>query len=174
MSTFRSRLVLSLCAAFSLLPGVALPQASQPARYEVEVLVFRTGAELGTHLPAPSSPNPSVQATPVPVKRLVDAASQMRAAGGYKILAHSAWTQAPAAWNSRRGVSSSQAGLEASGLSGTVILERGQYLHLGFDLRYRDGNREVAIEEVRRVKVNERNYFDGPAVGVIAIVTPVP
>lgn len=149
----------------------AVPQ-SQPARYEVEVLVFRNGAAMGTHLHAPSEPKAPVQASSTAPKRLNDAASRLRAAAGYRVLAHGAWTQAPAAWNSRRGVPAGQVGLEAEGLSGTVILERGQYLHLGFDLRYREGDREVVLDEVRRVKVNERNYFDHAGVGVIAIVTP--
>ena len=59
-----------------------------------------------------------------------------------------------------------------SGLSGTVILERGQYLHLGFDLRVTEGSRSWVVNEVRRVKTNERQYFDHPAVGIIALVTP--
>lgn len=148
----------------------ALPQA-QPARYEVEVLVFRNG-ELGTHLHPPSEPNASMTATTTAPKRLNDAAARLKSAGGYRVLAHGAWTQAPAAWNSRRGVAAGQVGLAAEGLAGTVILERGQYLHLGFDLRYREGDREVVLDEIRRVKVNERNYFDHAGIGVIAIVTP--
>jgi hypothetical protein len=155
--------------ALALLPLPALPQ-SQPARYEIEVLIFRNG-ELSTHLLTPAAPDASMQGEPVAPKRLLDAATRLRAAKGFSVLAHGAWTQAPAAWNSRRGVVADQIGLSAAGLSGTVILERGQYLHLGFDLRYREGDREVTLNEVRRVRVNERNYFDHAGVGVIAIVT---
>jgi hypothetical protein len=173
MSLKRTALFALLPAVLCLLPVPALPQ-SQPARYEVEVIVFRTGSALDARGPSADEPNASVQGTTTPVKHLTDAASRLRAAGGYRVLAHSAWTQAPAAWNSGRGVSASQVGLDSAGLHGTVILERGQYLHLGFDLRYREGDREVVLDEVRRVKVNERNYFDNASIGVIAIVTPVP
>jgi hypothetical protein len=172
MPSKRTALSAIVSALLCLLPGPALPQ-SQPARYEVEVIVFRTGAELDARAPIGNEPGASLQGTSTPVKRLGDAASRLRAAGGYRVLAHSAWTQSPAAWNSGRGVSASQVGLDGAGLHGIVILERGQYLHLGFDLRYREGDREVVLDEVRRVKVNERNYFDNASLGVIAIVTPV-
>lgn len=152
---------------------VAVPQQAAPARYEVEILVFRMDAELP---PAPQQPLQAdvaaVQATPATQRRLADAAGRLRSAGGFRIIAHTAWTQAPAAWNSRRGVPVSQLGLEGSGLSGTVILERGQYLHLGFALRYAEGGNGVELNEVRRVKINERQYFDHAAVGIIALVTP--
>jgi hypothetical protein len=164
------RFALPTLLALALLPLPALPQA-QPARYEVEVLIFRNG-ELSAHLPAPATPDASVQGEPVAPKRLLDAATRLRAARDFSVLAHGAWTQAPAGWNSRRGVAIDQAGLTANGLSGTVILERGQYLHLGFNLRFQDGGREVVLDEVRRVKVNERNYFDHAGLGIIAIVTP--
>jgi hypothetical protein len=173
MSSKRTTLLAVVPALLCLLPGPASPQ-SQPARYEVEVIVFRTGGEMDARAPSVNEPNASLQGTSTPVKRLTDAASRLRAAGGYRILAHSAWTQSPAAWNSGRGVSASQVGLDNAGLHGTVILERGQYLHLGFDLRYREGDREAVLDEVRRVKVNERNYFDNASIGVIALVTPVP
>ena len=151
----------------------ALPQQSLPARYEVEILVFRMDGELPLAPPESLRTEPdAVQATPVAQRRLADAAGRLRAAGGFRIIAHTAWTQAPAAWNSRRGVPVSTLGLEGSGLTGTVILERGQYLHLGFDLRYGEGSNGVLLNEVRRVKINERQYFDHPAVGIIALVTP--
>lgn len=172
MTSKRSALLSVLPALLCLGAGPALPQ-SQPTRYEVEVIVFRTGGELEARAPASTESGATLQGTSTPVKRLTDTAGRLRAAGGYRVLAHSAWTQAPAAWNSRRGVSATQVGLDNPGLHGTVILERGQYLHLGFDLRYREGDREVVLDEVRRVKVNERNYFDNASIGVIAIVTPV-
>lgn len=159
-----------LPAALLLLAMPALPQ-SQPARYDVEVLIFRNG-DMGPSLRANGLPDASIEATPTDATRLTSAASRLRAAADFRVLAHGAWTQAPAAWNSRRGVSTDQAGLTATGLTGSVILERGQYLHLGFDLRYQEDGREVVLNEVRRVKVNERNYFDHAGIGIIAIVTP--
>jgi hypothetical protein len=60
------------------------------------------------------------------------------------------------------------------GLSGLVYLERGTYLHLGLSLRYAgaSGGAGYALNETRRVKFYEKNYYDHPAFGVIALVTP--
>jgi hypothetical protein len=158
----------------ALLAAPAMTQQAQPARYSVEIIVFRTGGDVPSDAAAGAAEasGAGLQATLSTNRRLSDAASRLRAAGGYRVLGHAAWTQSPAAFNSRRGVSVSQLDMGGSGLSGTVILERGQYLHLGFDLRVTDGSRSWVINEVRRVKTNERQYFDHPAVGIIALVTP--
>ena len=68
------------------------------------------------------------------------------------------------------------------GLSGIIYLERGNYLHLGMSLNYQPANAPAGLAappgtvftltESRRVKFFERNYFDHPAFGVIALVTP--
>lgn len=163
--------------AAALLPVVlmaatpALPQGAA-TRYTVEILVFRAGDGAALEAGASASGNggADVVATPVPTARLGGAASRLRSGGGYRVLGHAAWTQGPAAWNSRRGVAAERVGL--SGIEGKVILERGQYLHLGVDLTIDDGGRRYRINEVRRVKTDEVQYFDHPAVGVIAVVTP--
>ena len=68
------------------------------------------------------------------------------------------------------------------GLSGLVTLERGTYLHLGMSLSYTPANppsglgaapgTAFMLEENRRVRLNERHFYDHPAFGVIAVVTP--
>jgi hypothetical protein len=68
------------------------------------------------------------------------------------------------------------------GLSGIIYLEAGDYLHLGMTLNYQPGNPPpglaaqpgtvFTLSESRRVKRYERNYYDHPAFGVIALVTP--
>jgi hypothetical protein len=68
------------------------------------------------------------------------------------------------------------------GLSGTIYLERGSYLHLGMALNYQSANVPAALgaapgqlfnlNESRRVKFDQLNYYDHPAFGVIALVTP--
>lgn len=156
----------------ALLAWPAFTQQAQPARYNVEIVVFRTSEMPPSDSPAASAGSSGIPASPVSAGRLSDVASRLRAAGGYRVLGHAAWTQAPAPWNSRRGVSLGEVGL-GNGLSGSVILERGQYLHLGFDLKYSEGGRSWVVNEVRRVKTGERQYFDHPALGIIAIVTPV-
>jgi hypothetical protein len=156
----------------------SLPVASQqaPSRYDVEIVVFRIAGNAGAEDLNVASPPVNaaggMQLTPTTQRRLTEEASRLRAAGGYQVIAHTAWTQAPAAWNSRRGVSTAQLGIEDAGITGTVFIERGQYLHLGFDLRVDQGGHVYTISEVRRVKPGETQYFDHPAVGILALISP--
>jgi hypothetical protein len=58
-------------------------------------------------------------------------------------------------------------------LSGMVYLERAPiYLHLGFDLHLSAGS-TYTIKEMRSVRYNDKQYFDHPAFGIIAVVTPI-
>ncbi len=166
---------LLLATLLSLCTGSALPQS--PASYTVEIVVFRNGSDAAA-LPAAGTPAATalpaaggdVEATPVAASKLVGATAKLRnRTSGFRVLAHAAWTQAPAGWNSRRGVSATQLGL--AGISGKVILERGQYLHFGVDLTIEDGGKRYHIDEVRQVKPNQIHYLDHPSVGVLAIVT---
>lgn len=167
-------LVLALLALF--LP--CLPVASQqlPSRYDVEIVIFRIAGNAGVEdLDAAAVPGTSsggMQLTPTTQRRLNAEVSRLRAAGGFQVLAHTAWTQAPAAWNSRRGVSTAQLGIEAAGVTGNVFIERGQYLHLGFDLRIDQGGHVYAVSDVRRVRAGDAQYFDHPAIGILALISP--
>ena len=68
------------------------------------------------------------------------------------------------------------------GLSGTVFLDRGQYLHMGVAINYAESDppgglgagagTSFTMNQSRRIKFYERNYYDHPAFGVIALVTP--
>jgi hypothetical protein len=152
----------------------ALPQ--QPIRYTVEIIVFRVDGDTTGEDPAAAgtlrtTTSTDLNTTPVSTRRLASAGSRLKSGGGYRILAHTAWSQAPAGWNSRRGVSLSQLGVNVPGLSGTVVLERGQFLHLGFDLKLEDAGKAIQLGEIRRVKPDEAQYFDNPQLGVIALVT---
>jgi hypothetical protein len=167
---------LLLASLLTLCTGSALPQS--PGLYTVEIVVFRNAGDAAA-LPAPGAPGvapapaPSgdIEATPVSASKLVGATAKLRnRSSGFRVLAHAAWTQAPAGWNSRRGVSTSQLGF-AEGITGKVILERGQYLHFGVDLTIEDGGKRYRMEEVRQVKPNQIHYLDHPSVGVLAIVT---
>ncbi len=166
-----------LCLALLALLLASLPAASQqsPSRYDVEIVVFRIAGNPGPEdlnvASAPVSATGGMQVTPTTQRRLSEEASRL-SAGGFQVLAHTAWTQAPAAWNSRHGVSAAQLGLEESGISGTVFIERGQYLHLGIDLRVDQGGHVYTISEVRRVRPGEAQYFDHPFVGILALISP--
>jgi hypothetical protein len=159
-------------AALLLLASAAAIPQQAGTRFTVEIVVFRTASQAGA-LTAAATPTAGddVEPTAVATRKLGGAADKLRRTAGYKVLAHTAWTQGPAGFNSRRGVSAARLGLERAGITGKVILERGQYVHMGVDLTIDDGGRRYHISEVRRIKPDEVQYFDHPAVGVIALVT---
>jgi len=165
------------CGLALVLAATGLQAVPQQAtgRYTVEIVVFRADANTSGEDGAAATPLRStageIMPTAVPGQRLTAAAAKLRGAG-YRILAHTAWSQAPAAWNSRRGVSVEQLGIATPGLSGNVVLERGQYLHLGIDLKVEDGGRNYVLADLQQVrKLGEAQYFDHPQLGVIALVT---
>lgn len=104
--------------------------------------------------------------------QLNDLRAKLAASGNWRPLAHVAWSQSASSWGSRAGFSAQQLGLRVPGLSGSVFLERGNYLHLGMALKYTADGRTYDLTEIRRVKFYEKNYYDHPAFGVIAVVTP--
>jgi hypothetical protein len=123
-----------------------------------------------------------VAALPSSVWQLVELESRLRTSGLYVPVAHTAWSQTASSWGTRAGFSLQKLGVEVPGLSGSVFLERGQWLHLGVSLTWAMAappqglgaapDTPFTINESRRVRFYERNYFDHPAFGVIALVTP--
>jgi hypothetical protein len=183
----------------------AAPPASAPAPapaanvYNVEIVVFRTNQALGgaenwsTQTARDYSSDGEAAANTKGVGRFVGLLPQtawqltpienkMRSSGLYVPVAHVAWSQTASDWGTRAGFSLERLGLDVPGLSGTVILERGQFLHLGMALSYAPGSPPAgmgagpgttfSLNESRRIKFYERNYYDHPAFGVIALVTP--
>lgn len=114
--------------------------------------------------------------------QLAEIESKLRASGAYVPVAHVAWSQTASGWGTRAGFTLQKLGVDAQGLSGTVFLERGQYLHLGMTLTYSDpappqglgaaAGTTFIINQSRRIRFYERNYYDHPAFGVIAMVSP--
>ena len=94
-------------------------------------------------------------------------------AAPWRPIAHAAWIQTAANWGTQIGIPLSDIGINVPELSGMVYLERAPiYLHLGFDLKLSAGA-TYAIKEMRSVRYNDRQYFDHPAFGIIAVVTQV-
>jgi hypothetical protein len=189
-------LIASLLAAATLPAPAAGPAAAGPPPaasaatatvYNVEIIVFRAAGALGgaenwnaeagaRYIAGDESASDSLQvgrfvaALPPAVWQLNELENRLRASGTYVPVAHAAWSQTASSWGT-------------PGLSGTVFLERGQFLHIGMSLTYAMPNAPpglgavpgtiFTINESRRVKFYERNYFDHPAFGVIALVTPV-
>jgi hypothetical protein len=114
--------------------------------------------------------------------QLTEIENRLRASGGYVPVAHVAWSQTASAWGTRAGFPVQRLGIDVPGLSGNVFLERGQYLHLGMTLSYAvpappaglgaAPGTTFTLNQSRRIRFYERNYFDHPAFGVIALVTP--
>lgn len=180
------------------------PAPANAAVYNVEIIIFRATTAMGgaenwaVEVGARSFSNDSsageassagsrevghfLNALPASQFQLTDIEKRLRASAGYAPLAHVAWSQTASAWGTRAGFALQRLGIEVPGMSGTVVLERGQYLHLGMTLAYSPASpppglgaapgTTFTLNEGRRVRFNERAYFDHPAFGVIALVTP--
>jgi hypothetical protein len=190
---------LTLAAALGF-GGPAACEESPGAVYNVEIIVFRATAvsqgsaenwseEAGAHIIAgDESASGSLQVgrfvalLPPAAYQLNELESRLRASGAYLPVAHVAWSQTASAWGTRAGFALSRLGIDLPGLSGNVFLERGQFLHLGMSLNWAMENppdglgagpgTQFTLNETRRVHFYERNYYDHPAFGVIAMVTP--
>jgi len=201
---------LTLALTATLLAAVILPTPAAPPAaagsapaaaaatatvYNVEIIVFRAAGALGgaenwsaeagaRYVAGDESASDSLQVgrfvaeLPPAVWQLNELENRLRASGTYVPVAHAA-----SSWGTRAGFTMQRLGISAPGLSGTVFLERGQFLHIGMSLTYAMPNPPpglgaapgtiLTINESRRVKFYERNYFDHPAFGVIALVTPL-
>lgn len=187
---------LTLAAAVPAAPAPAPPPAeSAPppplpagtALYDVEIVVFRAvdapPLEDWTAAPNPrgfGSPNAQPGLPPQVVRvlgpsdyRLNGVVDGLRRAGVWRPIAHAAWLQNAPNWGSHIGIPLSAVGVNVPGLTGLVFLERAPlYLHLGFDVALQDGD-GYRIDEMHNVRQNEKEYFDHPAFGIIAVVTAV-
>ncbi len=110
-------------------------------------------------------------------------AARLHSSGRYLPVAHVAWSQTASPWGKPIAIPVQSLGIDAKGLTGSVALERGEFLHLALVLDYAMDDPPpglnaapgtvFALHDSHRVRLDERNYFDHPAFGVIALVTPV-
>ncbi len=178
-----------------------------PGVYNVELIVFRTNSTLGSpeNWAAETAQAPAVPAaadgetgatvieaaapggrfvralTPAEFQ-LADLEARIKASGGYALVAHVGWSQTASPWGTRQSMSLQQLGFDTPQLTGTVTLERGQFLHLGLMMNLTIANPPAGLgaapqttfvlNDNHRVKFFERNYYDAPAFGVIALVGP--
>jgi hypothetical protein len=177
-----------------------------PTVYNVELIVFRANATLGAPenwsaetAQAPAAPTAADGETAAPVSeaaaggrlvraltpaefQLADLEARIKASGSYVPVAHVGWAQTASPWGNHQSMSLQQIGLDNPLLTGTVTLERGQFLHLGLALNLTIANPPAGLgaaapttfvlNDTHRVKFYERNYYDAPAFGVIALVVP--
>ena len=194
----------TLCLTVLVAVACGVPAVSQenasPA-YNIELVIFRatsaqggpenwsaetgaTNSVAGDEAVASGSSQVGHFVTIIPSSayQLTEIEGRLRSSGAYVPVAHVAWSQTASAWGSRAGFTLQKLGVETSGLSGTVFLERGQYLHLGMTLSYADPSPPTGvgaapgttftINQSRRIRFYDRNYYDHPAFGVIAMVSP--
>jgi hypothetical protein len=193
-------LYLSLLALLACSIPAVSQEAASPA-YNIELVIFRattaqgaaenwsaetTGAANSIAGDETSSGSSQVghfvALIPSSGYQLTEIENRLRSSGAYVPVAHVAWSQTASSWGTRAGFTLQKLGVEGSGLGGTVFLERGQYLHLGMALTYEDpsppaglgaaAGTAFTINQSRRVRFYERNYYDHPAFGVIALVSP--
>jgi Peptidoglycan-binding protein, CsiV len=180
--------VSALATVLALL-GLAMPavraQPTGTGLYEVEIVVFRassvgqaedwavtpTGRGYGNESTRGGTPQVLRVLAPSDYK-LNAIETGLRASGAWRPIAHAAWIQSAANWGTHVGLALADLGINTPALSGMVYLERGTYLHLGVNLTLTE-DAPYVINEMRSVKFNEKQYFDHPAFGVIALVSPV-
>jgi hypothetical protein len=169
-------------------------------QYEIEIIVFRALKTLGSpedwqaelhmapHVSGAESPTGTGVGQLVqvlsPASYQLDAIwNALRTSADYAPVAHAAWIQTASDWGTHAGFNLSELGIQVPGLRGLVYFERGTYLHLGLTLDYTMQHPPAGLgaapgttfvmNETRRVRFYQRNYYDHPAFGVIALVLPV-
>ncbi len=186
--------LMAALAGDSIAQAPTAPASGESPVYNIELIVFRVAAGAGSSedwtVPPPGPPRGGeggdnaagaavigrfVGAIPPAQFQLNDLKARLGASGAYQPIAHVAWSQTASSWGSRAGFTLPRLGVNVPGLSGLVYLERGSFLHLGVSLKYAPDTRgpAYAFHELRRVRFFERNYYDHPAFGAIALVTPV-
>lgn len=183
MRTCLSCLIVMFLGLFA--SPLAITQGAAASTYNVEVLIFRMNGpregEPGAAAARSASGDSAQGATQVaryvgalPAAKLQLAGARQKLAGaGYRVLAHTGWTQTASSWGSRNGLAVERVGLQVPGLSGQFLLERGSLLHFGMNLRYTpEGGAALQMSEIRRIRFNEKNYYDHPGLGMVAVITP--
>lgn len=167
--------------------GRSLAQQNGAPLYGVEIIVFRSSSVSGGEdweavPPGRGFGSNAARGGAVPQVLRVLAASDyrlgtieatLRTSGAWRPIAHAAWIQTAANWGTHTGIALADVGINVPELSGMIYLERAPiYLHLGFDLHLSAGS-TYTIKEMRSVRYNDKQYFDHPAFGIIAVVTPI-
>lgn len=195
----RIRSVLAGYAALIIATLFSVATAQDGASlYDVELVIFRVNSPTGTpeqwtteeglandtaaeddaeESAAGTSVRTTRQASVTPLApeqfKLTAVEDTLRRSREYQPLAHIGWTQPGYSLNAAPGVALADL-LPASAVSGRVALSRGRYLHLNLDLIYQSpsSGQHYVLRQSRRMRSNEKHYFDHPYFGVIAIITP--
>jgi hypothetical protein len=199
MTTFRPSLICIF--AVLLAGGAASAQQPGLQSYDVELVIFQhlgssespeswalESAAAGERMSIPdeeptpfsaqSAAPPTTAAFPAlaPAKfKLTAVEDTLRRSRKYRPLAHIGWTQPGFPRTEAKYFPLSSLVDPSTGVVGQVALSRGRYLHLTLDLVFappEEGGQRYVVRQTRRMRSNERHYFDHPRFGVIAIITP--
>jgi hypothetical protein len=188
-------LTLALAIVCVSLPSAHAQTAPTARVYNVEVIVFRNNSGAGgpeDWNARPVARGPDTPEAPVTGKfvqsvaaaqfQLKDVARRLQNSANYQPIAHFAWQKTASSWGSRAGFTVAKLAGSVPGLSGIFYLESGSYLHLGMALNYQTSNPPPSLaaapgavftlNEARRIRFDKLSYYDHPAFGVIALVTP--
>jgi len=168
---------LSAPLAFAESPAPITPPPPGSARYIVELLAFHAPGSAPKAYPTAAIGTAQTLAGRVeplgPDQFQLGAAKDALTKNGeIKVLNHLVWA-AIVPPNGRTTTHLADLLSDETGpMTGTVAVQRNQYLFMGIELDYTLGGQTYGLREKRRVKFGERHYFDHPAFGVIAQITP--
>ena len=150
-----------------------------PERDHDPAIAGSDGSTTQPDLPAAAPPQElSYTLLPDGEFKLADLAERLRASGNWEPLLHTGWIQDsfPVGTGPAFEVGRTHAGRPE--LTGTIRFSHGRYPHLELDLVYlpqdAGGSRIQRLNENRRLRDDDVNYFDHAHFGVIARVTPWP
>lgn len=182
------RLVLILLGWLALIPAYAAAPSASSANYEVEVLVFEMqlaefeGSELWTQQPRPADATTAAPEGMPPTADFEATMAAMRIDGRYRVLLHKRWLRTA---ESKSTGPALPLATDDSEINGTLKFYLSRFLHVELNVAYQpragaigaysvpgSGTPAFVINEQRRVRSNELNYFDHPKFGVLVRVAP--
>lgn len=184
------QLILILLGWLVLAPAYAAPPGAPTANYEIEVLVFETqlpeyeGSELWTREDRVVDPTAIAVEGTTPSAEFAAAIAALGTDGRHRVRLHKRWSQTA---ESKSGGPPVQLATEDKDLKGTLKFYLSRFLHVELNVIYQPQAGAIGastpveniapafvINEQRRVRSNEINYFDHPKFGVLVRVAPVP
>jgi Peptidoglycan-binding protein, CsiV len=179
----RAALTGLLCVLAAL--GCFATRAVAATLYDVEVIVFRylAASDDGEQWPenttvaddgiAPTPLQQGLENLPDSQFALNAVAGALQRSGAYRVLAHRLWRQS--AYDRHSAVPyllHTSPGSSGREVDGSITLIRERYLHMAVDLTLTSPDVLYRLDEARRMRSGELNYFDNPHFGVIVRVTP--
>lgn len=134
--------------------------------YMVEVLVFENNthspATESHHYKAPKESRSASETWPIEPSMLLDEAARIEKSPNYTLVHHFSWGQAALPYSQ-----SANFNIIEQKVQGWIKVYAGQLLFANIDLDYLG----YRMNEKRRLKLNERHFFDHPKFGIIMQVS---